>query len=766
MRITFSICVLLLLGGTAAAAPPLLVSGDAVVSNVFVEADVDEFLLQGTAGGSFSVDVKALDDGLAPFLRLFAPSGAEVDLSPWSMPGPGSASLVKVEFDENGLYRLEVSGGGTTAGPFSLAYKAKGAKGRKAKGETLSPGASRTYRFAAAVGGTVKLAVKFRTPAAPPALVEFVDAKGSSRAGEVVAGPKGLKAAFAATGTFGEWRLTLRNDGLRDAVFDVSIASKLPKAKKSSRTFPDVAVRQVLDVLGTRAPVTFDVWDPERRAVTVRFSFSLDGGVDWADCRPVTGGQNPMVVEGGTSGHEFPWDILAQVSQDLGVSCAHLPDVRVRAEVVAPEGDGDEFHPVSGPLELWAYPEPSREAVREDLHTDLGADGVLDSLVLVDTRAETDFEVKHLPGAVSYGPPHSFALDDFDGDQVPDLVTAEPGGTSVMFHAGKGDGTFAASRAAGPGQRPSLLATGDLDGDGAPDIVHANRSSTYLTVLLGKGDGTFAAPVRFDAGRAARDLLIADLDGNAVRDLLLLGEDVAFFPGLGDGTFGGVLTSPCGHDPAAFALGLLDGDLLPDLAVVNRRTAVPAAGPDVSFLRGNGNGSFGGPTAHPVGEDPSGLAIADFDLDGAPDLAVLNRGSGSISILWNQGGADFLSGTSIDGGNRPTSLAVAEMTGDGRPDLVVTNLEATAPGADTPSAAALVKALSGRGFGEPALFPTGRDPVRLLAGDLDGDQNTDLVVATSGADNRTVLLGSGAGDFARVEPDLNRRFVFYCYGLG
>ena len=61
---------------------------------------------------------------------------------------------------------------------------------------------------------------------------------------------------------------------------------------------------------------------------------------------------------------------------------------------------------------------------------------------------------------------------------------------------------------------------------------------------------------------------------------------------------------------AEHRLRAIDGDPLPDLAVVNRRTAVPAAGPDVSFLRGNGNGSFGGPTAHPVGEDPSGLAIA------------------------------------------------------------------------------------------------------------------------------------------------------------
>jgi hypothetical protein len=61
----------------------------------------------------------------------------------------------------------------------------------------------------------------------------------------------------------------------------------------------------------------------------------------------------------------------------------------------------------------------------------------------------------------------------------------------------------------------------------------------------------------------------------------------------------------------------------------------------VSILLGNGTGGFSAATNLTAGIQPSTVAVADFNADGASDLAVANRGSNDVSILLGDGTGAF-----------------------------------------------------------------------------------------------------------------------------
>src|SRR4029077_15887674 len=76
-----------------------------------------------------------------------------------------------------------------------------------------------------------------------------------------------------------------------------------------------------------------------------------------------------------------------------------------------------------------------------------------------------------------------------------------------------------------------------------------------------------------------------------------------------------------------------DGNL--DVAVVN--TAINQLG-DVSILLGNGDGSFGPPTAYGLGEVPEFGRAGDFNHDGHMDLAVTTNSNHVAVFLGNGDG--------------------------------------------------------------------------------------------------------------------------------
>jgi hypothetical protein len=128
------------------------------------------------------------------------------------------------------------------------------------------------------------------------------------------------------------------------------------------------------------------------------------------------------------------------------------------------------------------------------------------------------------------------------------------------------------------------------------------------------------------------------------------------------------------------------------------------------------------------------LALADYDRDGALDVAV--SGAQSVGLLLNRGDGTFGDPISVDATAGP--ITASDVTGDGWVDLAV--LDAT-----TQQVTVLENA--GGTFSAVAGYPVGLTPVGLLAFDIDGDGDADLVVPTI-LQGATLLMNLGGGTFS------------------
>jgi trimeric autotransporter adhesin len=197
----------------------------------------------------------------------------------------------------------------------------------------------------------------------------------------------------------------------------------------------------------------------------------------------------------------------------------------------------------------------------------------------------------------------------------------------------------------------------------------------------------------------------------------------------------------------------LNGDGLPDLIVANGRNIGnpgEASGNTVSVLLnttapGATTASFAAPVPFTVGNAPSSVTVADVNGDGLPDLIVTNENDNTVSVLLNTtvpGPASgpgattlsFVTQQTFTVGSAPSSVTAADLNGDGKPDLIVANyndstvsvlLNTTVPGpASGPGATTL-------SFATQQTFATGRDPIAVVAADLNGDGEPDLIAVNN-----------------------------------
>lgn len=394
---------------------------------------------------------------------------------------------------------------------------------------------------------------------------------------------------------------------------------------------------------------------------------------------------------------------------------------------------------------------------------------------------------------------------DLTGDGRIDIAVGAPYAGNVYLFVNQGSGNFAAAQTLPMWRGARNLTAGDFDGDGFMDLVVGGTTNgvrqlrslgggafetvTNLVDLADTDSDTqfgFPKPVytlrAFRPAGTTRDELIAthantnliwmlapDSNGvlqvqatitnlslhsldvghltttNGLPDLVTAhrdGDTVDIFAGTNSPAHFAPEPAQTLHiagAPRAVQIVDLDQDGRNDLVIVLRNF-------DRVITYKNSNGVFVGSSEITVGMSPREMGAADFNHDGYPDLAVMNRDSMDISVLITAAGQTAFTALDqvypVDG--EVVSLTVKDVNDDGRDDVIQLHR----------SSGEISIRLAGTNgvLGEATFFGVGTLPSGEATGDVNGDRVPDIVTANlgrsgSGRGSLTVRIGLGDGTF-------------------
>ena len=342
-------------------------------------------------------------------------------------------------------------------------------------------------------------------------------------------------------------------------------------------------------------------------------------------------------------------------------------------------------------------------------------------------------------------------ITDLAGDGVGAIVGLDQRGAPGQVVVATANPDYSLRSAAGypVGANPQAVVAGDFNGDGKHDVVAVyfgplnNSAPGGVSLLLGNGDGTLQPAVNYPTGLGAIAAVAWDFNGDGKGDLAVLNNQdstvtIMFGGANGKLTTGNTYSTGLGSFPTGIAVADVNGDGIPDLVVSGFN--------GIATLLGVGDGTFRTGLFSTLYTAQSFLATGDFNKDGKMDVAVTDYLSGLIYILLGKGAGTFNQVAQYVIGYAPGTFYVEDFDRDGNPDIVFAQGHPDA--LITLPYTQIVGVLFGNGdgtfAGAPAyLVPGG--PTSIVAADFNGDGKPDLAVGGEGP--ISILLGTGGGRF-------------------
>lgn len=391
-----------------------------------------------------------------------------------------------------------------------------------------------------------------------------------------------------------------------------------------------------------------------------------------------------------------------------------------------------------------------------DGHPDLAVadsgDGTVTLFLSNPANNFTYYVVKTLSG---FGTPTGIVAANFTKSGHVDLAVTDSSTQTVHVLTGDGTGNFTSVSTAATQVDPNAIAAGDFNHDGNIDLAVANAGSGTVSILFGNGNGTFSlsqtVKVGPNTGNGASSIIPVDAYSNGPSDLIVgntLQNNFAVLINNGNGHFRADQDYSVSNGPAYLAVGDFNRDGKPDVAVTQTN------GSAVSLLINNtlptpqpGSRNFRKPKLlTPMnGNMATGVAVADFNGDGLPDIATAYFEDNSVRVVLNQRHGNFSAATSYPVGKQPYWIAAGDLNNDGYPDLVTAN---TTDG----TISVLMNKADGTGAFQPAVtYTVGHLPYQVAIGDLNGDGIPDIAVTDYGDNTVTILYGPLNSQFGVVQ---------------
>jgi VCBS repeat protein/FG-GAP repeat protein len=274
------------------------------------------------------------------------------------------------------------------------------------------------------------------------------------------------------------------------------------------------------------------------------------------------------------------------------------------------------------------------------------------------------------------------ACGDIDGDGDNDITVvnnSNPG--DVQKCVNNGGSSFSCSTLLAGLNSPRAIVIANLDGTSPIDFAVAASGSDQGVVLRPPNPtqllATEDSPVSIDVGlfkTANLDLVVAP---STVNNVDVLFNNAGGVPGqfetvqgIGIGTKPGSTTQ---NKPTFVVSGEVNGDSRADIVTVNQAQSC------ITVVRGDPGitGAFLSALSFLVGSKPNSAVIADFDLDGRPDVAVADTSRNDVALalgdatLVLRSCAPGTAGCEFDAGSGPASIVTGMFNADTKPDIAV-----------------------------------------------------------------------------------------------